>query len=143
TRFSRDWTSDVCSSDLLVTIRIDAVRTDIEAERRTGAFPPGTAESFDEIRPGADALDGRELRPQRLDAERVQPLHVHVARVVVGDLLLERARSGLRRHELVDDLPYALVGFVAQPVEDAVAALVRRNLEARKPGAVRIAEEVV
>src|SRR5690606_41366789 len=68
----------------LVTIRIDAVRTDIEAERRTGAFPPGTAESFDEIRPRADALDGRELRPQRLDADRVQHLHVHVSRALYG-----------------------------------------------------------
>src|SRR5690606_32543160 len=114
----------------LMTSRIYAIRADVERERRTRAVAPRAAESFDELRPAFDGIDDCKLLPQRLDAQSVQPLDVHVARVVVGDLLLERARSGLGRQELVDDLPHPLVGNVAQLIERAVAALVGRDLEA-------------
>src|SRR5690606_40480262 len=88
TRFSRDWSSDVCSSDLVIMITGDHPRTAARIAADLGIVPPGS-----------NALTGTDL--DELDeagfAEAVRHISVFARVAPVHKLRIVDARSEERR----------------------------------------------
>src|SRR5207249_9053969 len=113
TRSKRDWSSDVCSSDLVLHERETnvtlAVLAEADARRHRdlrfldeelGELERAeTAEGFGDRRPD----EHRALRLRHAPAELVETVHQHVAALAVNlDDLLDALLVGLERHDAGD-----------------------------------------
>ncbi len=81
--------------------------------------------------------------PERRGSARGDSRGVDEGRVVVADLSQVRARGRVGRRRAVDYSDQLLLRSIPRDVERAVAALVRRNLRAAVPVAVRVFVEVI
>ncbi len=120
------------------------VGIDVTAQRAGNAQPLQLGKRSDQIVLALDAVDRRQHRGDRLDAELLGPRFIHVRRIHVADLLL----LGARRVVLgvgtgFDDCAEVLLRLLAQRLEGAVARAVGGNLGLGHPAAVHIAEQVV
>ncbi|OLE76380.1 MAG: hypothetical protein AUG02_04820 [Chloroflexi bacterium 13_1_20CM_2_70_9] len=125
-------------------VRRAVPRVRADERREAGPHPVGLQRGDRARKPGGfgDALDEVELAGGRAEPGGVRRRLVHPARVEVADELPLRARGRARAGGLLDDGAEHLAIRVADLVPDAPGDLVRRDLSAAEPRAVREGEEV-
>ena len=127
----------------LVTIGIRSVGTYIETKWAGGVVDLGAAKTGNEVFPCLNFIECGQSGQQRADAQLVERFHVHVAQVVVADLLLDGTSGGFHGCQIINNGADTLVRAVAQYGERPIIAATGRQLESFQPAAIGVAKKVV
>ena len=127
----------------LMAVCIGAVSAYIKAKRAGGIVNLSSTEGGDELFASLNLIERGQTRQQGTDPQLIQGFDIHVAFIIVADLLLDRADGRLPGGKIVDNCANTLIGSVTKYRKRPIVAAAGRQLKAFQPFAIGVAEKVI